>query len=480
LTVRVLDGLVAATAAGFLGCLAFGWWRPEEVFLAGLALVTVRIVLRPVAVPRVPPRPALAVAVLAYAAGFSFVTVTRHLTFHTHALDLGYYVQLTWNLARGAGPWVSLPEMHAWGDHLSPIMYLLVPAFWVVPGPVVLLVVQSAALAAGALAVFAVARRGLGDERLALAFAGLYLVNPSLHGINVRDFHAAALAVPLLLAAFALAEAGRALPCAAALLLVLACREDAALAVAGFGAWLAVGRRRWLPGAAVAAVALAVLWVDVRWVIPFFRGEPYSHLGRYADLGGSLGEVVLAPLRQPLATAGLLLDLLSRDPVLFHHRSQYQAFVVPFLVVAAVAGHARLARRAAGPWPRRVLVAALLVSLALSSRTLNQLGVDRWWPKETHRAAHRVLARVPEGAVVSAQDPYVPHLALRPRVFVFPTGLDRAEAVVINVAAYPWRSLPGTTLSREGAAVTLVTDGTPRRFTVAAEAGPHLLLRPAD
>src|SRR5678816_4479140 len=87
-------------------------------------------------VPAWRPRRVVAVGIAAYAVLFSFVTVTRHLTFATHALDLGYYVQLTWNLARGAGPRVSLPEMHAWGDHLSPIMYLFVPAFWLAPGAV--------------------------------------------------------------------------------------------------------------------------------------------------------------------------------------------------------------------------------------------------------------------------------------------------------------------------------------------------------
>ncbi|MBI5627480.1 MAG: DUF2079 domain-containing protein [Candidatus Rokubacteria bacterium] len=79
---------------------------------------------------------------MAYAVVFSFVTVTRHFTFLTHALDLGYYVQLVWNLAGGRGPRVSLPEMHAWGDHLSPIMYLYEPAYWVAPGPVALLFSQ--------------------------------------------------------------------------------------------------------------------------------------------------------------------------------------------------------------------------------------------------------------------------------------------------------------------------------------------------
>ena len=99
--------------------------------------------------------------------------------------------------------------MHAWGDHLSPIMYVFVPAFWIAPGPVVLLVAQSAALALGGAAVFGLARARLGDERPAAAFALLYLANPSLQGINVRDFHTAALAIPLLLAAAWAVEAGR-------------------------------------------------------------------------------------------------------------------------------------------------------------------------------------------------------------------------------------------------------------------------------
>jgi len=156
---RLLDlGCVLAGAA-FFSTLLWWWWRPDEVFLLLLGLWAVRLWVAPIAVPAWPPRRVLAVGILTYAAVFSFITVTRHLTLLTHALDLGYYVQLTWNLARGAGPLVSLPEMNAWGDHLSPIMYLLAPLFWVTPGAVALLVAQAVALALGALAVFGIAAR---------------------------------------------------------------------------------------------------------------------------------------------------------------------------------------------------------------------------------------------------------------------------------------------------------------------------------
>jgi len=516
---RLLDVAATLAAAG-LGLALVFWsghraqwpWRPEHLFLLLIGLVAVRLLVAPRPVPALSPRRTVAVGVMAYAVVFSFVTVTRHFTFATHALDLGYYVQLVWNLARGAGPFVSLPEMHAWGDHLSPIMYLFVPAFWVAPGPVVLLVAQSLALAAGGLAVFGLARTRLHDERPAAAFALLYLVNPSLHGINVRDFHAAALAIPLLLVAFWAVEAGRPWWALAPAALVLLCREDAALPVIGLGAWMALGRRRWVIGALAAAAALALLAVDVRWIIPAYRGEPYSHLGRYAQLGGSLTGIVVGALAHPLQTVGMLesggrvvylaamlaplaflprlggwdlvgvlpalaQNLLSADPVLYNFRAQYQAFVLPFLVLAAIGGYARIERRRPGHWPVGVLVVAMSASLGLASRTVNNLAVARFWPTAEQRAGYRVLAQVPPGAAVSAQDPYVPHLSLRPLVFVFPVGIEKSDYVLVNLDTYPWRNLPDVTLTRDGTAVTIAVGRIVRRYTVAGQAGPHLLLR---
>ena len=511
--VRVLDLAAAASALSLASALVVWWARPEILFLIVLGIVSVRLAVAPIAVPATDPHRVVAAGIVLYALVFSFVAVTRHVTFQTHALDLGYYVQLTWNIARGHGPYVSLPEMHAWGDHLSPIMYLFAPAFWVVPGAVVLLVAQSVALALGAVPVCALARRRVADARPAAAFAVLSLRNPSLHGINVRDFHPAAIAIPLLLAALYFAEVGRpglfALAAAGAML----CREDASLPVAGLGAWLALAHGRRLWGAATAIVAIAVLVAEVRFVIPWFRGEPYPHLARYAQYGHSLGDIVLGLLRHPGRVVGTLLsaerlvylgalfaplaflpllapadligaipalaqNLLSSDPILHHHRTQYQSFVLPFVIAAAIGGYARLARRSPGRWPVAVLVVAAIVSLALAARTVNNLAVVRWRPSPEQRAASGVLGQVPRDAVVSAQDPYVPHLSLRSHVFVFPVGIERADHLVLNVASYPWRNLPGVTMEREGNEMLItVPGGREHRYAIVAAAGPHLLLR---
>ena len=516
---RLLDWAAVSVAAALGASLLFAsptlvWWeRPEHIFLLLLAVISARLWVAPAAVPALEPRRVLWVGVTAYSVLFSFVTVTRHFTFQTHALDLGYYVQLTWNLARGRGAYVSLPEMNAWGDHFSPIMYLFVPLFWVAPGPVPLLIAQSVILALGAVAVFAIARRRLGDERPAAAFALLYLANPSLHGINVRDFHAAALAIPLLLAAMYFAAARRPWLFGATVALTLLTREDAAIPVAGLGLWLAIAGGQWIWGGLLICGAFGLLIIETRYVLTYFRGESYAHhLARYSHLGRSVTEIAVTVLLHPLTTLGGLLtadrilylfvmlaplgalpllapadlagalpalaeNLLSRDPVIYNPRAQYQAFVIPFLLVAAIGGYARLAARR-GRWPVAVLVIALIASLALASRTVNNFSVARAWPSADQRMAYTVLAQVPAQASISAQDPYVAHLSLRPQVFVFPEEIERADYVLLNMSTYPWRNLPGVTMDKEGDIVTITLGGGRELpYAIAASAGPHLLLR---
>lgn len=526
--VILLDGLVVFLLGLTLVVMATGGFtlsagrfrlpvnRAEDVFLAALGIAFFRYWLRPCSLPLGAPRRVLTWGVVIYSAMFTFITVTRHLAFQTHALDLGIYDQITWSISRGLGPMTSLPEMHAWGDHFTIILYLLAPLYVVAPSVLVMLAFQSVALGLGAVAVHGFARLALGDDARAVAFALLFLVNPSLHGINLRDFHPQALAIPLLLATVYFFEARRTALFWISASLALATREDAALPLLGLALWGGLARRRYWTGAMLGTVALAWLFATTTLIIPYFRGAPYPHLGRYGYLGGSVGEIILGMLLHPFAVLGtafspsrllylgailapfgflpllapaglipalpaLVQNLLSTDPVLFHHRAQYNVFVLPFLVPAAVFGFRRLSERWGAAAARSVLACAFFFSLALTSRTLNDLMVTRWWPGERQRAAYAVLAQVPPLASISADERFIPHLSHRPKAFVFPTALERSEYVLINAAAYPWRHLPGYRLERQGntATMTVGTTGAEYRYEVVAERALILLLKKA-
>jgi uncharacterized membrane protein len=294
----------------------------------------------------------------------------------------------------------------------------------------------------------------------------------------------------LLVALYCL-ETARWAPYAGAVLLVLSCREDASLPVLGLGAWaFLVRRRRWI-GAATAVVGLGWLLIVTRWLIPHFRGETYSHLRRWGRLGGSVTEIVIGMLAQPgevLATLftlsrlkyllavlapwaflpllgpGALLgtlptlaaNLLSTDPVTIHHRTQYNGYLLPFLALAAILGVRRLGGWKGEQGVRLALGLALMISLAMTARTVNDLTVTRWWPEPRTRDVHALVARVPPQVVVGADERIVPHLSQRPRVYIFPQRLEICEWLLIDVGPGSEDSFRAWRLDRRGDTVAFV------------------------
>jgi uncharacterized membrane protein len=474
---RVVDGVAVALAAAIAAMIVVGRLvigpvvldRPEDLLVALVIAVAARALMVPITLPAMRPDRVVAAGVGGYMLVMSFVVLTRHAALRTHALDLGQYLQIIWHIAQGDGPastlvptYITADSMNAWGDHFSPVFYLLAPLERLAPGATSLLLAQTAILAAGGVVFYRWAALTLGDARPAAAFALLYLVNPSLHGINIRDIHPAAFAIPLLLAAALAFDTRHWGWCAVALLLTLACREDAAVAVVGFAVWLALARGRRLLAAALAISALAVLAVDLSYLMPRFRGGSYNHLNRYAYLGTSLGGILVSlvlrpwrwvgivltphkiaylgallaplawlPLRVPLlalgSVPGLAMNLLSLDPKLFNARAQYQAFVLPFLMLGAVEGYRRLRRER---WRRFALPAAFALSVILTARTANDLSIRFWRLGPEQHAAYALMARVPQDAAISANERLVPHLATRPEIHVFPRGLPTSQYIL--------------------------------------------------
>ena len=361
-------------------------------------------------------------------------------------------------------------DLHGWGDHFTIILYLMAPLYWAVPSVVAMLVVQCVALAMGAFAVWGLARRLLDDDRLA---AVLFLVNPTLHGINLRDFRPQAFAIPLL-----------------------------ALAV----------RRRPGTGVATAVFALAWLVMATRWAIPFFREETYSHLWRWGHLGESIDAIVLGMLTRPGEVLGFVFGLgrlrylaamlapwaflpllgplalvpalpplaanvLSADPVLFHHRTQYGGYLLPFLTLSAIAGIGRLAAWKGERAVRLALGLVFIVSIAMTARTVNGLMVSRWWPDARTRNVHALVAMVPPGVVVGTEERIVPHLAHRPHVYIFPQRLESCEWVLVDVGPGSEYSFREYRPERVGTQVTFRSKAAVEHtFTVVAERGSLLLL----
>jgi uncharacterized membrane protein len=414
------------------------------------------------------PRVLLWAAIAAYAGGFGSLSILRHRAYTTGRYDLGNMVQTVWNTAHGhflqmtGGDGRQISRLAA---HFDPILAVFAPLWWVWPSPEMLLAVQAIVVALGALPVFWLAQKHVGSDRAGAAFALVYLLYPATQWLTLNEFHPVALACPFLLFAFWYLDESRLLPFSVFALLAMTTKEEIGLAVAGFGVWYAVRRRR-PAGAAIAGAGVLVSALAVAVVIPHFNaGADSAFYGRYDTIGGSAGGIAktvvthpwriveqafqggdlhylldlllplallfaLAPLVLVAVLPELALNLLSATSTQTSIHFHYTAGAIPPLVIASVLGGAALARR----HPARTgAIAAAAVAVALAANW--RLGaIPLWgavpggedyqkadWQVSAHdRISDLAVALIPRHAVVSTTNVLGAHLSARPRVLSLP------------------------------------------------------------
>jgi uncharacterized membrane protein len=260
--------------------------------------------------PRAPSSRAIAVLVTlmsVHTALYGFIAFIKFRYYLYIDIDLPIFVQATDQALRGS-LFSSIRGMYWLGDHASLVLFLIAPIYALLRHPMTLLILQSLTLALGAMPVFALARRELHHDGVALAFAALYLLYPAVGYSNLFQFHPEVLATTTLLATFWAMAAGR-----HALALVFAtlsqlCKEDVALLVLMLGLTsLLPGRPRRLAGPLV-ALAVASLVVSFAVIRPALS-SPAADYGRlYREWGANAGEVALNLIRDPLRAISAFYD----------------------------------------------------------------------------------------------------------------------------------------------------------------------------
>ena len=403
-------------------------------------------------------------AMVAYAAGLSALSILRHRAFATGRFDLGNMVQAVWSTSHGHPLQITGlrgDQISRLGAHFDPILAVFAPLWLVWPSADLLLVTQAVAVALGALPAYWLARKHLGSERAGLGFALAYLISPPTQWLTLNEFHPVALACPLLLFAIWFLDEGRLLPFAACAVVAATTKEEIALVVAGLGIWYALVHRRRLTGAVVAVGGIVVALIAIEVVIPHFnRAGTSSFFTRYSEVGSTPGGivhtaltdpvkivttaftgrglgylaqlvlplgllVVLAPLALIAALPELAVNLLSAATTQTSIHFHYTAGLIPVLLAAAVFGAKRL--------PPHVPVATLVVVIALvANYLLGPMPLWRYFPggeqlqahaaevSEHDRIAARALRLIPPHAVVSATNSLGAHLSARRRLLSFP------------------------------------------------------------
>jgi uncharacterized membrane protein len=290
---------------------------------------------------------------LAFTAWFSAYSIRLYDAHLMHKADLGQMDLALWNTAHGRfvqeikGTAISTRLT----DHVELIFAPLSLVLWIWDDVRALLILQAAALAAGAWPVFLIARGRLaraGAGRWAewggFVFGAAYLLMPALQAAAVADFHAAPFAAALIAWALWAVERRRWGWFALAAVLVMSVQEGMALLGAALGVYAAVRaalarsgdpipnpspQRRgehamsaWpgsgsapgvLVGAGVTLAGLAWFYVATFVIIPHYAALAYDvgatpYAARFGDLGDSFGGVLKSFVTQPGLVWGIVTE----------------------------------------------------------------------------------------------------------------------------------------------------------------------------
>src|SRR5205807_843323 len=132
----------------------------------------------------------LIAGMVVYSAFFSIYLIQKFEYYHTGYFDFGLAVQSVWLVSKGSFNGLAL------GRPITIVAGMIYAAY---PHPETLLVLQSYALAIGALPIYLLARKELENKKFALILSMLYLISPILWGVNQYEFHDLAFSVPFLL-----------------------------------------------------------------------------------------------------------------------------------------------------------------------------------------------------------------------------------------------------------------------------------------
>jgi uncharacterized membrane protein len=426
-------------------------------------------------------RAVLSIMIAAYILVFGLVTALRHYQFQTQAWDLGIYTQTFWNTIHGRIMQNDIEEIpNSFGVHFSPWLFVLVPGFAIFQTPYYLLSIQTIALALGAVPIYYLARYILHKRALAFVIAGGYLLYAPLHWINWYDFHSVAFVVPFLLAGIYFIETGRWKYGAVFLALAATTQENSIIAVGAVGVWYVVrslfvkADKQFLrTGIIIIGLSLIYFIVVVSVIMPAFGGG-LMRIDRYAQLGGSFGEIIknifqkpqvyaetifmwpkvayvfwlflpvgflvfVSPVSLVLLIPGLMQNLLTNFASQFSGNYQYDAILVPGIFVGLIFGLKSLLRF----WQlgeyiiKWCLMALFLFAFIARSPISPRVFPTAYFSSNPIRDAYRqMVGVVPAGVSVAAHTNLVPHLATREHIYMLGYEPSPVDMLLVDGESY--------------------------------------------
>jgi uncharacterized membrane protein len=374
-----------------------------------------------------------------YAVFMSLVCFLKYSHFSYDDFDLAIHTQSLAAIIHGSSI-TSILGIPFLGNHMVLILYPIAPLYAIFHTPVLLLALQSIALAAGAWPVYRIAREKLSPPK-GVAFAAIYLIYYPMLYLNLYEFHPVALASTFILYAWLFRLQNRFGAFMLFLALAMSCQENIALITTGFGVLAIFERRRWWWSLLPIATGTVYFVLVTGFIMPRLNST-VNFMALYAHLGDSMPDVIKNIIIHPLNTVRVITEprklsfinqllmplaylpilnpltwipaapvvmqrLLSNRATEFVIIFHYQAEFIPFIFISAIYATAwlgRLPQRVAGLLPLAALAVFPLLGL-ITSGTIPLIKHNIFLPQNLHpliSAKHEFVNTVSPDAKIAA------------------------------------------------------------------------------
>lgn len=264
--------------------------------------------------------------------GGGFILFLMLMSHYTYTAEAGnstaVYRQMLWQMSRHFTPDTTLEfgeTVSHFGVHFSPIFYLYLPFYMVIPSPVTLYVLQTAAVLSAVIPLSKIAKaKGLSNG-MTMVLCLLFCLFPALIGGVSGGFHEYALLIPLLLWLIWALETRKLWGVITFGLLCLCVRETAAVYLIALGLYWMIShgfgkdnenkKQDRVLGLAVAGISLVYLIASL--VILTYAGQG-TLITRFANITGIYNTTFGTLIKEILVNPALVLyEMLNTSKLIF-------------------------------------------------------------------------------------------------------------------------------------------------------------------
>ncbi|MCH5197565.1 MAG: DUF2079 domain-containing protein [Oscillospiraceae bacterium] len=254
-------------------------------------------------------------------------------TYRTPCFDFGLFAQMFYYMKETGRCLITCERdklLSHFAVHFSPIYYLLLPLYFILPSPCTLLVSQAFIVASAAIPLMLLCRHFKLSDTAALIFVSLLILYPSFMGGCFWYLHENCFLTPLLLWLMYFFEKDRFGFIAAFALLTLFVKEDAAVYVAVVSLYYIFAKKNYKCSATVFLFSVVYFVVVTKCMNAFGEGiMSNSRYGNYIYDGGGLFSVIKAVLQNP---AYAVLQIFTQEKLIFMLQMLVGLSFLPFAV----------------------------------------------------------------------------------------------------------------------------------------------------